>query len=143
MTTNNKKPHRFVVRKNKIIPLTKSLVNKIKSIRPDLFINTEESDLCDNKNIEDNDSTSSSGDLDRTLSSPNTINMSKIILDNQKLKEKQQKIEHDIDNRITELVNEINEYKDKIKNLEEKKSKYEKMKGNYGESSVSNFCIIL
>ena len=128
MTTNNKKPPRFVVRKNKIIPLTKSLVNKIKSIRPDLFINTEESDLCDNKNIEDNDSTSSSGDLDRTLSSPNTINMSKIILDNQKLKEKQQKIEH---------------YKDKIKNLEEKKSRYEKMKGNYGESSVSNFCIIL
>ena len=150
-----KKPMRVVIRNNKIIPLTKSLVKRIKNLRPQLFVETKDDDtnLYDNnidvknnkkknkKKNDDNDSTSSNED-ELNKSSPNTLNMSKIILDNQKLKEKQQKIEHNIDNRLVELDNEIKEYKIKIKKLEEKRRKYERMKDNYADSKF-DFCLIL
>lgn len=150
-----KKPMRVVIRNNKIIPLTKSLVKRIKNLRPRLFVDTEDDDtnLYDNnidvtinkkknkKKNDDNDSTSST-ENELNKSSPNTLNMSKIILDNQKLKEKQQKIEHNIDNRLVELDNEIKEHKIKIKKLEEKRRKYERMKDNYSDSKF-DFCSIL
>lgn len=76
--------------------------------------------------------------------SPNTEKMNKIILDNQVLKEKQLKIEHNIEIRIKDLDKQIYEYKVKIKNLKKKKKEYNKMKDEYNdESFLSKNCIIL
>ena len=76
--------------------------------------------------------------------SPNTEKMNKIILDNQVLKEKQLKIEHNIEFRIKDLDKQIYEYKVKIKNLKKKKKEYNEMKDEYNdESFLSKNCIIL
>ena len=76
--------------------------------------------------------------------SPNTEKMNKIILDNHVLKEKQLKIEHNIEFRIKDLDKQIDEYKVKINNLKKKKKEYNEMKdkGN-DESFLSKNCVII
>lgn len=127
------KTREFLIDKNKIVPYPIKNYKRFQRIRTGKIIMNLNKKRLKNKVNETNEK-----------KSPNTEKMNKIILDNNELREKQQKIEHNIVNSIKDLDKQIDEYKVKINNLKKKKKEYNEMKDKYNnESFLSKNCVII
>lgn len=124
---------------NKIVPYSEKNYKRFQRLRTKkMLINLKR------KNLKKNNEDKNNVEKVNEKKSPNTEKMNRIILDNHELKEKQQKIEHNIDNCVKDLDKQIDEYKVKIKNLKKKKREYNEMKDKYNdESFINKYCVIL